>query len=120
MPNPGVGIAQGFIVFGTVAHRILVLLLEHGTMTHADLLEADVAASREVLSNILSKLVAAGFCFRRDKLPAHLNGGRTGWAYSLRRRTHLQAFRPTTGTERRDRSRKMACQRASSVFDWRP
>jgi DNA-binding HxlR family transcriptional regulator len=117
--NPG--LPQGFVRFGSIAHRILIALHELGDMRHRDLVDEMPDLSVSCIGMSLHRLMQAGLIHRVGVAAAYDTGEKTGSIYSLRPPTrHIRRHR-ATAAERTARYR--AAQRlrqATSVFAWRP
>lgn len=117
------GIRQGFVCFGTVAHRILVAMHQAGDMRLRDLDEElrDVAVA--AISMQLTRLERYGLVHRIKKAPLYSTGDKTQWIYSLTPPARPPApYHRATTRERSARERGRRAQRAvrvPSVFDWR-
>lgn len=116
------GLGHGFVIFGTVQHRILRLLLEHGRLTHQDFVD-EGAGSANAVSVTLKRLRELRFIFRVDKAHKYDTGRTTAAIYSLKRCNFPPRYKPATMRERGrryDRRQAQARRRAASVFDFRP
>lgn len=109
------GLENGFLRFGTLAHRILVYIHEYGPACHADLSEE---LADEGVSVNLGRLCRHGFLFRagRTRKP----GERSSHLYSLSKTPAQGSLRRiSTRAEIDARCRAKRKLRVSSVFDFR-
>lgn len=113
-----VGLAHGFVRFGTTPHRVLVLLHELGDLGHRELVE-ETRADPRLVAMTLQRLAKHRFIFPAgvDAQPA--TGEKTQRRWSLQRR-RIEPYRPLTMAERQARYRATTRRRAPSVFEWRP
>jgi hypothetical protein len=114
------GLPQGYVQFGTLAHRILVVLHELGNMRHRDLVEEMPDLLAGCISVALRRLARAGLIHRVGVASAYDTGEKTGSIYSLHPPTHYVRRRRVPGAERAARYRAAQRMRqATSVFAWR-
>lgn len=109
------GLKEGFLRFGTLAHRILVYIHEHGPACHADLCEE--LGDTGVATNLV-RLCRHGFLFRagRTRKP----GERSKHLYSLSKSAPPGSLRRiSTRAEIDARCRAKRKLRVTSVFDFR-
>lgn len=131
------GLPQGYIRFGSAAHRILQYM--HGLKGKpVTMLELTIQLDMEprLVAVTLGRLfkgyaVPTGFkryIYRRGKAPKYRTGETTQWKWStevLSDRTFLQGYRPATSAERtrayRQRLKERSCfgPPSVSVFDFR-
>ena len=114
--NYRIGVAEGFVRFGTLAHRILAYIHAVGPASHAEIVEE---MPEEVgVSAILGRLVRHGLLYRVGR-QSHKPGIRSGYVFSLSRPTAAE-LRPPTTARTRNLSYKAAQRlKVASVFDFR-
>jgi len=114
-----VGLAQGFVRFGTTPHRVLVLLHELGDLGHRELVE-ETGADPRLVAVTLQRLARFKFIFPAgvDAQPA--TGEKTQRRWALKRNPNLRSYRPLTVAERQARYRATTRRRVASVWEFRP
>lgn len=116
--NPG--IAQGYLRFDTLLHRIIKILHANGPMRQCDILEELQQEDARGVSVSLARLAKHGFIYRCGKLHKYdTKDGRTQFVWSLEKPTEILVSRKATPRERTRRYRARKRERVSSVFDWR-
>src|SRR5437867_9048088 len=96
-----IGLAQGFLKFGTSAHKLLLALHELGDMRQCDLRE-ETGIAKEQMSMLLLRLTDYRFIYRVRKASVYDTGDMTQWVYSLRHRWSVK-YKPHTPAERQGR-----------------
>lgn len=114
------GIATGFIIFGTVAHKILVALYEAGDMTQPDIYDYIDIGDRDTrfLSVALNRLLKAKFIYRSHKVPANPPLMRAIWLYTLTP-TKTKKYKRKTAAERTRTYRAKCALVQPTVFSFR-
>lgn len=117
--NPG--LAQGFVRFGTVAHRILLAMHEHGDMRHSELVEELDVPTGNVGMN-LTRLARYRFIWPAGKVSKYETGAaKTEMLFSLvHRRCIDQKYEPASGPEKQKYYRDARRKRVASVWEFRP
>ena len=112
------GLPQGYVRFGSIAHRILVALHELGDMGQTDLNE-EIDESPGAIGMQLTNLRRHGFIFIVRKASRCGTGQVTQAIYSLQRPEQVPCYRKATGAERQTRYRKAKKMQVASVFELR-
>ena len=113
--NYHAGLKDGFIRFGTLAHRILRYIHDTGPAQHAELVE--VMEGERGLSANLGRLVTHGFLYRTGR-QSYKPGTRSGCVFSLE--APRAALQPAnTHVENQARYRAALKLKVPSVFDFR-
>lgn len=116
---PRVGLPQGFVEFGTVAHRVLLALHAIGEGTQKDI-EEEIAEQIIGISSTIYRLHIAGFIYKSGTLSKYDSGlYRTQWIYSLDKPKKVPAFRKATVSERTRKYRERKAGKIDSVFKFR-
>jgi hypothetical protein len=114
-----IGLPQGFVRFGTLAHRVLVAIHEYGPMTvtslKIELPDVDIRA----LSTILGRLEVARFVFDIGRVGQYESGERTQTKYDLQQNINRRPYKCVTHAQRSARYREKNRRRVASVFDFR-
>lgn len=113
--NPG--LVQGFVRFGTLAHKVLVLMLEAGTLRHTEICNEFEVTPAHVAAT-LQRLSKYGFIFAVDRASQLETGTRTETIYALQpEHKKKRRWRPATPRERTAnyRANKKAKQIAKSL-----
>lgn len=114
--NYRVGLVDGFVRFGTLAHRILLYVHNIGPASHAELVEE---MPEEVgVSATLGKLTRHGFLYRSGR-QCHKPGIRSGYVFSLKKRAAVELRTPTTARTRSLSYKAAQRLKVASVFDFR-
>ena len=116
-----VGLAQGFLRFGTVYHRILMLFQEHDEVKFSLAVEM-LEDTPNSVGMALTRLAALGFIFpQRTDPPTRTKGGKPEQVFGLVPVEKVKKYRNKSQRQRqRDyRARKSAQEigRVPSVFD---
>lgn len=115
------GIPQGYIEFDTLAHKVLLLLHEHGKMAFADLMEhltPDYIPRH--LSTTLKRLETHGYVFNHGKISKYKSKlQRSQFIWSLKPTSKKIPFRPASNTERMRHHRATKRIKVPSVFQFR-
>ena len=115
--NGHVGLKDGFIRFGTLAHQILLYVHQSGPTLHADFVEA--MPGEVSLSANLGRLVKHGFLYRAGR-QAYRSGVRSGYLFALKKpHSRVSADPPTTPRSRQHRYRTGRALKVPSVFEFR-
>lgn len=95
------GLASGFVVFGTTAHKILLLLHEHGRLMHSDFVEEDIGTAANI-GMALTKLRRYGFIYPVGKVSKYETGAaKSQMLYTLHKNHHNRlAYAPATQAQR--------------------
>jgi hypothetical protein len=112
------GIPQGFVKFGSAAHRILKHIHECGNSTPIMLQEA-LDLNRHHCGMVLTRLVRHGFLYRVDKAPEVVTGEKTAFIYSLTPSDRRIRYQPLSAIERSRRARQKKKIKVPSVFAFR-
>ncbi len=112
-----VGLPQGYVRFGSLAHQVLLALAEHGDLRHADLNELLEADPRYV-GMALVRLSQYGFIYARRKVRGQHEGERTQKLWTLEP-VEMASWRRLSVRERCRNYRARKALRAPSVFAFR-
>ncbi|WP_349745358.1 hypothetical protein [Roseateles cavernae] len=113
--NPG--LSQGFVRFGTLAHRLLLALHTLGDLRSCDLVDELDADLRCVATNLI-RLRDAKFIYARGKVCGVPNNERTQMRWTLKP-TETTRYRRLSANQRRQRYQARLKLRAPSVFAFR-
>jgi hypothetical protein len=110
-----IGLRQGFVTFGSVAHRILKQCLEDEFVNHNSLRRT---IDSTAVATTLKRLVENKMLFEvgRHRYP-HVN--KSCSVYALDRKSKYTPYRILTRTERTQAYRHRKQHQVASVFDWR-
>jgi DNA-binding transcriptional ArsR family regulator len=116
--NPG--LKQGFVRFGTAAHKILLAVHELGRATHAIILEETELEPREVGMN-LTRLRECGFLVKLGRVDGYVHNCRTQAMYAIPagKLRKLPEFQNKTAQERTRKLRATKKMKVPSVFNFR-
>jgi len=114
--NPG--LPQGFVKFGTLAHRVLKLIHELGNLRHMDIADELPEFEEGHIAAVLQRLRAGKYIFKQDRALKYNTGERTQWIYGLQpSKSDHHYTRISTPAERTARYReKLRARKTSSIF----
>lgn len=119
MSNPGLG--KGFVKFGTLAHRVLMLAHDSGTVQYSDIVE-ELGVSPNATGMVLTRLHRNRFLHAVGRTPT-VDGKRTERVYAIepkrRRPANLASLEPESSAQRTKRMRQRKRTAVASVFEWR-
>lgn len=113
-----IGLPQGFVRFGEMAHKILVAIHTLGPMRLRDLHE-EFGNDRKAIGMMLFRLEKHGFIFPQEVIPQAVSGDKTQRVFGLQPPKYRKKYKPVSGKERQQRCRDRRKMRAASVFDFR-
>lgn len=117
-PGRNPGLPNGFVPFGTVAHRVLVALLELGDLRCADLVVELADVDQRAVGMALTRLARWGFIFKRRTVNARTKFERTQALWTLRP-CQTAPFHRITCAERCRRYHQRKRLQVPSVFAFR-
>lgn len=122
--NNAIGLAQGFVRFGSMAHHVLLKMHELGDMRYTDLVTEMPDEVPRAIGTAIDRLRKHKFIHRKDLATKYVTGEKTQWLYSLGPKTNKDGYkhRPATNAEKAARYRANQAalrRRVPSVFEFR-
>lgn len=111
------GLPQGYVLLGSMAHRILLALHAAGDLRLVDLVD-ELDADMRFVSTLLKRLQAFHFVYCRHKVRGRGNVERTQYVWTLQP-CRYRALPRESCAARAKRYRQAKKLRAASVFDFR-
>lgn len=116
------GLPQGFVRFGSVAHRVLVYIHESGHAMHAQIVQ-DLDLSADEVGMCLTRLRRLGFIHRIGRASSYKHHvERTQLVYAIdssHRAKEFENVKNKSTAERTRRYRERKAIRVPSIFDFR-
>jgi len=113
------GLPQGFVIFGTLAHKILVLLHQLGDQCHSDMV-AELEVGESHMGTIIQRLADYRYIYPAGKMHTYDTGMKTQmlWSLKYRKPSDQKQYRRATPAERMRRRREaLKARAATSVFN---
>lgn len=120
-----VGIASGFIRFGSLAHRILVIVHEHKRTSHRQIYtelkdqDSRLAHSKTAVNTNIGRLRDNGFLYVVGSSRGRMGRSFALYAITRRHKGSQDYVKPMTATERTRKYRARKAVKVPSVFAFR-